>query len=153
MTVIAASAEDVWKGLTSAEFTCQYWHGTRIQSDFKKGSKLEFLLPDGEAGVCGEVLEADYPRRLSYTWQFMRDPDCKDDPASRVSFELEPLNVGTRLTVVHDELAYGCKTSELVSFGWPHVMAGLKTLLETGEAVDFSTAEDSDCPGRKAASA
>lgn len=153
MTVIAASPEDVWKGLTSGEFTRQYWHGTRIQSDFRQGSTLEFLLPDGEAGVCGEVLEADYPKRLSYTWQFMRDPECKNDPASRVIFELQALNVGTRLTVVHDELDAGCKTADMVSFGWPHVLAGLKTLLETGEAIDFSAAEDSDCPGQQAASA
>lgn len=153
MTVIAASPEDVWKGLTNGEFTRQYWHGTMIRSDFRQGSPLEFLLPDGEPGVCGEILEANFPTRLSYTWQFMRDPAVKNDPASRVTFELEALNVGTRLTVVHDELAPGCKTAEMVSFGWPHVVAGLKTLLETGEAIDFSAAESSSCPGQQAASA
>ena len=153
MTVIAASPEDVWQGLTTAEFTRQYWHGTDIRSDFKKGSKLEFLTPDGEVGVAGEVLEADFPTRLSYTWRFMRDAVTKTDPASRVTFELEALDVGTRLTVVHDELASGSKTAEMVSVGWPHVIAGLKTMLETGEAIDFTAAESSKCPGQQAASA
>lgn len=153
MTVIAASPEDVWQGLTSAEFTSQYWHGTDIKSDFEKGSPLEFMTPDGEVGVCGEILEASFPTRLSYTWQFTRDPVTKDDPPSRVSYELEALDVGTRLTVVHDELAEGCKTAEMVSIGWPHVIAGLKTLLETGEAIDFTAATSSECPGQQAASA
>ena len=101
----------------------------------------------------GEILESDYPRRLSYTWQFLRDPETRDDPASRVSFELEAINAGTRLTVVHDELLEGCRTAELVSFGWPHVISGLKTLAETGKAVDFSCDEAQECPGQQAATA
>jgi uncharacterized protein YndB with AHSA1/START domain len=153
MTVIAASPEEVWQGLTSAEFTRQYWHGTDIKSDFEKGSPLEFTTPDGAIGVCGKILESVFPSRLSYTWQFMRDPAAKDDPPSRVTYTLEALTVGTRLTVVHDELAEGSKTAEMVSIGWPHVVAGLKTLLETGEAIDFTAAESSECPGQQAASA
>jgi hypothetical protein len=39
----------------------------------------------------------------------------------------------------------------MVAFGWPHVVAGLKTLLETGEAVDFTAPEESGCPGQQAA--
>jgi hypothetical protein len=56
------------------------------------------------------------------------------------------------LTVVHDQLVEGTQTASMISFGWPHVIAGLKTLLETGEAVDFTGAtESSDCPGQQAA--
>ena len=43
MTVIAAPPEEVWKGLTTAEFTRQYWHKTRVQSDYEPGGKIEFL--------------------------------------------------------------------------------------------------------------
>ena len=150
MTVIAASPEHVWKCLTTAEFTRQYWHGTAIESDFRVGSKICFLTADGEEGVAGEILEADYPRLLSYSWRFLRDEQTRDDPPSRVTFTLEALNVGTRLTVVHDRLESGCKTAELVTFGWPHVIGGLKTLAETGNAVDFSAAEAVSCPGQQA---
>ena len=153
MAVIAAPPEKVWQCMTSAEFTRQYWHSTEVRSDFAKGSPIEFLMPDGEVGVRGEILEADFPTTLSYSWQFTRDPETRDDPPSRVTFTLEPLNVGTRLTVVHDQLADGCKTAELVTFGWPHVIGGMKTLIETGNAVDFSAAEAIDCPGQRAASA
>lgn len=151
MAVIAAAPADVWKCLTSPEFTRQYWHGTDVRSDFEQGSTIEFLTPDGEVGVCGEILEAEFPVSLSYTWQFTRDPETRDDPPSRVTFRLEELDVGTRLTVVHDQLAEGCKTAELVTFGWPHVIGGLKTLAETGTAVDFSAAKAVDCPGQNVA--
>ena len=152
MAIIAAPRERVWECMTSPEFTRQYWHGTDIRSDFQVGSPVEFMSGD-EAGVRGEILEADYPRRLSYTWQFLRDPETRDEPPSRVCFELEAIKAGTRLTVVHDRLAEACRTAELVTYGWPHVISGLKTLAETGRAVDFSGEEAQACPGQQAATA
>ena len=149
MTVIAAQPEQVWQGLTTAEFTAQYWHSTRVRSEFTPGATIEFLNPDDSTGVAGEILTADRPRELSYTWRFLRNPEAADDPASRVTFKLEAIGVGTRLTVVHDRLAEGSATATMVGFGWPHVIAGLKTLLETGRAVDFTAPDEADCPGRQ----
>jgi uncharacterized protein YndB with AHSA1/START domain len=153
MTVIAAPPEEVWKGLTTEEFTQQYWHNTRVRSDYKAGSKIEFLNPDDSVGVAGEILSADYPKELAYTWEFTgKDSAAAGDPPSRVTFTLERLNAGTRLTVVHDQLVEDTQTASMIVFGWPHVIAGLKTLLETGKAVDFTGAEEStECPGQQAA--
>ena len=152
VTMIAATPEEVWKGLTTAEFTRQYWHNTRVRSDFTQGSSIEFLNPDDSVGVCGEVLQADYPETLVYTWQFTRDPNLKNDAPSRVTFRLQRFDVGTRLTVIHDQLEEGSATLAAVSFGWPHVICGLKTLLETDRAIDFSQAEPG-CPGQGTATA
>ena len=138
MTIIAAPPERVWEGLTTAEFTRQYWHGTDIRSSFTEGAPLEFIVEDGSAGVTGRILKADRPRELVYTWSFASQPD---EPESRVSFRLERLDVGTRLTVTHDKLVAGSKSAEMIAVGWPHVICGLKTLLETGKAIDFSRAE------------
>jgi uncharacterized protein YndB with AHSA1/START domain len=151
MTVIAAPPERVWQGLTTAEFTRQYWHATRVRSDFTPGSTIEFLNPDDSVGVAGEILSADRPQELSYTWRFLRNPEAAGDPASRVTFRLEPIRAGTRLTVIHDRLEEGSATAKMVTFGWPHVIAGLKTLLETGRAVDFTAPDEADCPGQPAA--
>lgn len=151
MTVIAAPPEQVWKCLTTEEFTRQYWHNTRVRSDFQPGDNIEFLNEDDSVGVCGEILRANHPSELSYSWQFAGDSAAAGDPPSRVTFKLEPLTVGTRLTVIHDQLEEGSETASMIAFGWPHVIAGLKTLLETGEAVDFTNAGESDCPGQQAA--
>ncbi len=151
MTVIAAPPERVWEGLTTAEFTAQYWHATRVRSDFTVGATIEFLNPDDSVGVAGEIVTAERPKELSYTWRFLRNPDAADDPASLVTFRLEAIHAGTRLTVIHDRLAEGSATATMVAFGWPHVIAGLKTLLETGKPVDFTASEEPRCAGEQAA--
>ena len=87
---------------------------------------------------------------LSTAWPGAESP-ARNDPPSRVTFHLEAIGVGTRLTVIHDQLEAGSQTATMVSFGWPHVIAGLKTLLETGKAVDFTARGDSDCAGQPTA--
>jgi len=142
VTVIAASPKRVWEALTTPEFTRQYWHSTRVRSDWQQGSSIEFLVDaeeGGEAVGCqGEILVADYPRELSYTWRFPRNPAVADEVPSRVTFLLEPLGEHTRLTITHDQFPDDSKMHGYVCDGWPLVLAGLKTLLETGKAVDFS---------------
>lgn len=141
--VIDASREAVWEALTSPEFTRQYWHCTRVRSSFEPGSTIDFIVESGETGCQGEILTAAEPEELSYTWQFPRNPLVKDELPSRVTFRLETIGDGesgqaTRLTVVHDRFPEGSRMPEMVGSGWPLVLAGLKTLLETGKAVDFS---------------
>lgn len=136
--VIAKSPAEVWKGLTSPEFTKQYWHKTEVASDFEAGSAIRFMNESGQVGCEGEILSADYPAELSYTWQFPNNPDTRDEVPSRVTFHLEQIAAGTRLTVVHDRFPADSKMRELVEPGWPLVLCGLKTLLESGRAVDFT---------------
>jgi len=142
VSVIAADPQRVWKALTTAEFTCQYWHSTRVRSDWQVGSTIEFLVDadeGGEAVGCkGKILVADYPRELSYTWTFPRNPAVADEAPSRVTFLLEPVAEYTRLTITHDQFPDNSEMYGYVRDGWPLVIAGLKTLLETGKAVDFS---------------
>ncbi len=136
--VIAQPPERVWEGLTTAEFTKQYWHRTEVDSDFKVGSPIRFMTASGTVGAEGEILEVEYPSKLSYSWQFPNNPDTRDEPSSRVTFRLEPVAAGTKLTVCHDRFPVDSKMFELVQGGWPLVLCGLKTLLETGAAIDFS---------------
>lgn len=141
--IINASREAVWEALTSPEFTQQYWHGTRARSDFKVGSPIDFLVEGDEIGCQGEILSASHPEELSYTWQFPRNPLVADEEPSRVTFKLETIGseetgFATRLTVIHDRFPEGSRMPDMVGPGWPLVLAGLKTLLETGKAVDYS---------------
>ena len=138
VVAIAKPPEEVWRGLTSPEFTRQYWHKTAVSSDFTVGSRIEFLTEDGHIGGEGEILSVDCPVELSFTWQFPRNPETARELPSRVTFRLEPIATGTRLTVIHDRFPENSKMYELIEPGWPLVICGLKTLLESGEAVDFS---------------
>ncbi len=54
---------------------------------------------------------------------------------SRVTFDIEPAGQMVKLTVVHDGFEPGSTMADMVKHGWPEVIASLKTLLETGEAV------------------
>ena len=109
-----------------------------MKSDFKVGSAIEFMTEDGHIGCEGEILSVDYPTELSFTWQFPRNPETSKEPASRVVFRLEPITTGTKLTVIHDRFPVASRMYEIVEPGWPLVICGLKTLLESGTAVDFS---------------
>ena len=53
---------------------------------------------------------------------------------SKVTFEIEPIDgEQVKLTVIHDDLEPDGLLVDMISGGWPRVIANLKTLLETGE--------------------
>ena len=79
----------------------------------------------------GENLEVDPPRRLVQSFNALWSDDVKAEGTSRVTWEIEQVEDSCRLTVTHDQLREGAN-DELYG-GWPMILSGLKTLLETGE--------------------
>ncbi len=136
VTYLAAPPERVWRALLDGEFTRQYW-GHENVSDWKPGSPWEHRRTDGSQAVVlvGEVLEADPPNRLVLSWADPRDRDRRSRH-SRVRFETERVGEMTRLTVTHDELDDGSDMHRSITQGWPRVLSSLKSLLETGRALD-----------------
>jgi hypothetical protein len=67
------------------------------------------------------------------TFRALWNDDVKAEGHSRVTWEIEPVGDSCRLTVTHDQLRAGVN-AELYG-GWPMILSGLKTLLETGEAL------------------
>lgn len=135
---IRAPAERVWEAITTPEFTQQYFHATRVQSDFEAGSPIHFEYIDGGTAVDGDILEADKPNRLVFTWRILYDDAVKDLPASRVAFELEEMGDVTRLRLVHDEMSYAADLVEGLREGWSEILSSLKSLLETGCALSVA---------------
>jgi uncharacterized protein YndB with AHSA1/START domain/DNA-binding transcriptional ArsR family regulator len=131
--VIKASLERVWRALTEPDFTQQYYFGSRIEMpSFAVGSPYRYLAGD-DVLLAGEILEADPPRRLVMSFDARWDPSLVEDPASRLTWELSAEEGGlTRLRLVHDQLEASSATAEQVAGGWPWIVSGLKTLLETG---------------------
>lgn len=135
-TWIRAPKQRVWAALTTAEFTSQYFHATHIESDWKPGAAVFFRnAPDGDIAVDGEVLEIDPPNKLVISWHVRYDKQAAKEAPSRVTFSLEESNGQTRLRIVHDRFPEGSVLFDRVSEGWPWIVSGLKSLLETGEAL------------------
>jgi uncharacterized protein YndB with AHSA1/START domain len=131
---IRATADEVWSGLVDPEWTRKYWMHDNV-SDWKPGSPWTHKRTDpaGTVDIVGQVIQSDKPRRLVLTWA---KPADAGNPAktSRVSFELAPEEwpggPWVRLTVAHTELEPDSEMLHSVSYGWPGLMSGLKTMLE-----------------------
>ncbi|MEC3918218.1 ArsR/SmtB family transcription factor [Nocardia sp. CDC160] len=132
VTYIHATAEQVWKALTDADLTAQYWGHENI-SDWQVGSPWEHRRADGsgKVDVVGKILESDPPTKLVLTFE---DSPEEDRSPSVVTFLVEPHQDIVRLTVTHENLPNE-EMLQGISSGWPAVLANLKSLLETGKAL------------------
>lgn len=148
-TYITSTARKVWDALTTAEFTRQYW-GHAIASDWQTGSKWEMRRADGTLQMTGEVLECQPTSRLAYSWVSPENVGNKSE-YSRVTFTLETIGGVVRLDVVHDQLRSGSEMALGISKGWPLVLSGLKSFLETGKAPDIMAIKSCGQPQAKVA--
>lgn|ERR1700722_13527406 len=138
VTYINTTPEKLWAALTTADFTQKYWMGQRIQSDWKAGAPVKFTKTDGTVKHIGEVLRFEPPKILSYSWSGKGcHSDVATEAASYVTFEITPDSGMTKLIVTHDGFEPGSKVFGDISGGWPIVLSGLKTFLETGKPLPF----------------
>jgi uncharacterized protein YndB with AHSA1/START domain len=129
---IKTSPERLWEAITDPVIRAKYNFGSGAYSDWQRGSRVELRAEnfDGLLGE-GEVLEAEPPRRLVHTVLAHFSAEAEAEGASRVTWQIEPVGDSCRLTLVHDRMREGA--NEQIYGGWPMVLSGLKTWLETGE--------------------
>lgn len=132
VTYIKASAEQVWKALTDADLTAKYWDHANV-SDWQQGSTWEHRRNGtGEVDVVGTVLEVEYPNRLVVT--FESPGEVLPDGPSKVTYLIESDTDIVKLTVTHENIPNPDFFTG-ISNGWPAVLANLKSMLETGDAL------------------
>jgi activator of hsp90 ATPase len=132
---IKAGPGAIWDAITKPDFTRHYFYGSRIETTGEPDSPCVYKSDDDAALVDGEVLESDPGHRFVITWRSLYHPPSADEPASRVTWLIEPREGGhCCLTVVHDRLDDSPNTAENVGAAWMFVLSGLKTVVETGEA-------------------
>jgi DNA-binding transcriptional ArsR family regulator len=129
---IHTTPEALWRAITDPEIRAKYNFGASVNSDWKVGSPMKM----GVTGIGmelgeGEILEIDPPRRLVHTMQALWSDDVKAEGATRVSWDIVQVADSCHLTVTHDQMREGAH-SEIYG-GWPMILSGLKTWLETGE--------------------
>lgn len=132
VTYIRTTPDKLWHALTDKDFTQRYWMDCTLTSDWKVGSRMT-MVREGEVKNDCVILEADPPRKLSYSWRSVFDEEMKREKPSKVTYLIEPRGGVVKLTVTHEDFAAGSRTLESVSSGWPMVLASLKSILETGE--------------------
>ncbi|KID31995.1 ArsR/SmtB family transcription factor [Prauserella rugosa] len=140
VTYIKTTPEKLWQALTDPAFIRRWFGGMSMESDWKPGSPIIAVDPDGTRVETGEVvLESEPGKRLSYTFKVTAEAgsayaELAEEPPSRVTFELEQDGDTVKLTLVHDDfVGPESKVLESVRQGWPAFMSSLKSLLETGE--------------------
>ena len=129
---IRTTPERLWEAITDPKTRAVYNFGAGIESDFTPGSR--FLMTSPGAGQPlgeGENVEVEPPHRLVQTMRALWGEDVKAEGFSRVTWEIEPVGDSCRLTVTHDQLREGASPD--IYGGWPMILSGLKTWLETGE--------------------
>ncbi len=135
---IRTTPEKLWQALIEPDFTRQFWAETWQESEWKPGASWRIMIPDGRVADTGEILEFDPYRRIVLTWRNEFKPELRAEGHSRLTYELEPQKDSVKLTVLHEIDKTGSKFIQAVSQGWPPILSSLKSLLETGEALEVT---------------
>jgi uncharacterized protein YndB with AHSA1/START domain len=136
VTYIRTTAEKLWRALIEPEFTKQFWFGVTQDCEWKAGAPWRMMIPDGRVADAGEVVEIEPHRHLVLSWRNEFKPELHAEGYSRMTYLLEPQGEIVKLTVTHQMAQPGSKFIAAVSNGWPHILASLKSLLETGRPLE-----------------
>jgi uncharacterized protein YndB with AHSA1/START domain/DNA-binding transcriptional ArsR family regulator len=128
---IRTTPQRLWEAITDAETRRHYQFGNTVTSPWTPGSPYEMNNAGAPGPLArGENLEVDPPRRLVQSFTALWGEDVASEGTSRVTWEIEQIEDSCRLTVTHDQLREGANNQ--LYGGWPMILSGLKTWLETG---------------------
>lgn len=131
---IKTTPERLWEAITDPDQRRKYSFGAETRSDWTPGSAYRSSVPGAVDIASGTNVEVDPPRLLVQTFDALWSDEVRAQGTTRVTWEIEQVGSSCRLTVTHDQLPAGAN-AELYG-GWPMILSGLKTLLETGELLD-----------------
>jgi uncharacterized protein YndB with AHSA1/START domain/DNA-binding transcriptional ArsR family regulator len=129
---IRTTPERLWEAITDPAIRAKYHFGVSARSDWSPGSPYTLEHPGSDGPLAeGENLEVDPPRKLVQSMNVLWSDDAKAEATSRVTWQIEPVGDSCRLIVTHDQLREGAP--EEIYGGWPMILSGLKTWLESGQ--------------------
>jgi uncharacterized protein YndB with AHSA1/START domain len=138
---IASSPEKVWEALTNGELSRKYFFGNAVEVDPAVGGAYVVRQADGSIHISGEVIECIPARKLSITFNVNWPELIEKLGATLVTYEVEPAGEAVRLTMteshdrpIDDDILSGGRQ------GWPAILSSLKSLLETGSALNIKMA-------------
>ena len=136
-TYIRTTPAELWDAIVNPDKTQNYYYGGRVQApELKVGGRFYYLDPKGEMNLDGEIVEIDPPRKLVTTFRAMWAP--AEAQVTRVMYEIEQMGETCKLTLTHYDAASAMAQAEI---GWPLILSGLKTYLETGRPLNVPVNE------------
>jgi uncharacterized protein YndB with AHSA1/START domain len=140
VSYIHTTAEELWKALTSSDYTEKYFFGSAIESDWKVGAEVKYLR-EGETVDYGTITTYEPYQQLAYTWTSTMDKYKDREQPTKVTFLLKEMGPVVKLTLKHEHLLPGDIVEEEDTFqgfnnGWPAIISNLKTFLETGRVLE-----------------
>ena len=132
---IAAPVEAVWAEITKTGRVQRPLFNTVLESTLEPGAKLRYYSPDRKrVFVVGEVVDIEPPRRFTHTYVFTTTME----PPTLVTWELEPIPEGCRVTLTHGGWTDAHANPEKSRAGWAQILELLKAEVETGQ-IPFKT--------------
>lgn len=145
VTYIRTTPEKLWQALIAPEFTKRYWMETWQESEWKVGASWCIKNPEKVNIISGEVVEIVPPKKLVLTWRSENEADMQAEGYSRVSYEIEKQGESVKLVIIHQINKRDSKLIQGVSFGWPLILASLKSFLETGKPLESTQKWKGSC--------
>ncbi len=136
-TTINASADKVWETITNPDKIEQYLFGSRIETDWKPGSKSNFYIEQDKKQITivkGEVIR-NIPGKLLEHTLFPAGTKLNDSPENYIviTYELEEHGDETDLTIVQKGYKYvedGLQRYIDTQKGWKVALPRLKEVAE-----------------------
>ena len=135
---IAKPAEEVWEALTRKDQVDRYYIVPLGTPELEVGGEI-FYGHEGAKMITGKVLELERPKVFAHSFAFTHSPE---EPETRVRYEIEDLGAMCALTLIHEGFAEVNQTFHDISGGWPVILSGLKTILETGAPLPWPQAAE-----------
>jgi uncharacterized protein YndB with AHSA1/START domain len=126
---IAAPRERVWEEITKTGRLQRAMANTILESRLEPGARLRYYSRNRKrVFVVGEVVEVVPPRRFSHTFVFTFRPETP----TLVTWELEEIPGGCRVTLVHAGFTDQLATHQGVVSGWRDILTLLRAEIERG---------------------
>jgi uncharacterized protein YndB with AHSA1/START domain len=124
------SPENIWKALTDRELIKQYFFGTRVETDWRKGSPIIFKGEwEGKSYIeKGEILDIKNLQLIKYSYLTDGLDDIPDN-YSLITYRLENFDGGSTLSIKQE----GFRNKEAYEhsiISWQKLLEDLKKITE-----------------------
>lgn len=118
----------VWAEITKTGSIQRPLYNCVMESELVPGAKLRYYSPNKKrVFVVGEVVEVTAPSRFVHTYVFTQKIH---EPPTLVTWELDEIDTGCRVTVTHSGWTEEHKAPEKTAGGWGDILGMLKDELE-----------------------